>query len=69
MNKRSGYKVLLALTVLITFSGFMTLLPSARASHPCYMGYSAHCTFTPISTVVCFSLAGLICKIRKKNFK
>ena len=37
-------------------SGAMTLLPD-EASKPCYLGYYAHCSFTPYSTIILFSMA------------
>ena len=36
--------------------GVMTLLPD-EASKPCYLGYYAHCSFTPYSTIILFSMA------------
>ena len=36
-------------------SGAMTLLPD-EASKPCYLGYYAHCSFTPYSTIILFSM-------------
>ena len=39
--------------VLPFLLGVWTLLPWG-ASKPCLLGYYAHCTFTPISTIVCF---------------
>jgi hypothetical protein len=37
-------------------SGVMTFLPD-EASKPCYLGYYAHCSFTPYSTIILFSMA------------
>jgi hypothetical protein len=37
-------------------SGVITLLPD-DASKPCYLGYYAHCSFTPYSTIILFSMA------------
>lgn len=36
--------------------GIWTLIP-AKVSKPCLVGYYAHCSFTPISTIICFALA------------
>lgn len=36
--------------------GIMTLLPD-EASKPCYLGYYAHCSFTPFSTIILFGMA------------
>ncbi|MFX0039616.1 MAG: hypothetical protein ACFFCY_01915 [Promethearchaeota archaeon] len=37
-------------------SGIMTLIPD-EASKPCYLGYYAHCSFTPYSTLILFTMA------------
>ncbi|MFX0019611.1 MAG: hypothetical protein ACFFBT_14120 [Promethearchaeota archaeon] len=37
-------------------SGIMTLIPD-EASKPCYLGYYAHCSFTPFSTLILFAMA------------
>ncbi|MFW9938493.1 MAG: hypothetical protein ACFFD5_12650 [Candidatus Thorarchaeota archaeon] len=36
--------------------GILTLLPD-EASKPCYLGYYAHCSFAPFSTLILFGLA------------
>ena len=36
-------------------SGIMTLMPD-NASKPCYLGYYAHCSFTPFSTLILFAM-------------
>ena len=67
-TKKKGYPLLLGLTVIFTIAGIATLIPSAAASKECMLGYKAYCTITPISTVICFLLAGVTCKIRSKKF-
>jgi hypothetical protein len=37
-------------------TGIMTLMPD-EASKPCYLGYYAHCSFTPYSTLILFAMA------------
>jgi hypothetical protein len=37
----------------------LTLIPTGMASKACLLGYEAHCTFTPISTLMLLALAGL----------
>ena len=37
-------------------TGIMTLIPD-EASKPCYLGYYAHCSFTPYSTLILFTMA------------
>jgi len=39
-------------------SGIMTLIPD-EASKPCYLGYYAHCSFTPFSTLILFAMTGI----------
>ncbi len=34
----------------------MTFIPD-DASKPCYLGYYAHCSFTPYSTLILFTMA------------
>jgi len=34
-------------------SGIITLMPD-EASKPCYLGFYAHCSFTPFSTLILF---------------
>jgi len=37
-------------------AGIMTLIPD-EASKPCFLGYYAHCSFTPYSTLILFAMA------------
>ena len=36
-----------------------TVVP-APASRPCLLGYYAHCSWTPLSTLICLAVAGAI---------
>ena len=64
----------LALVICGIVFGIMTLIPD-DASKPCYLGYYAHCSFTPFSTIILFAmtLVGLILllkitkDLKKKN--
>ncbi|MHA1271349.1 MAG: hypothetical protein ACTSPY_16265 [Candidatus Helarchaeota archaeon] len=38
------------------FAGIWTIIPDS-ASKPCYLGYYAHCSFTPFSTLILFTMA------------
>ena len=67
-DRQKGYVLLLLLTVLLTLSGIVTLLPLASASKECMLGYKALCTWAPISALVCFLAAAVVCIIRKRNF-
>lgn len=48
--------------------GIITMMPD-EASKSCFLGYYAHCSFTPFSTLILFTLAiiGLILLIRLIN--
>jgi hypothetical protein len=46
------------LTALFAVLGILTLVPSI-ASKPNLIGYYSHCTFTPISTIICWVIAAL----------
>jgi len=48
--------------------GISTVVP-APASKLSLLGYKAHCSFAPISTILCFVIAGVIYWLgqRKKN--
>ncbi len=61
---RISYKVLLAISVLTTLAGLLTLLPRFSASYPNLMGYRSLCTFAPAATFFCFFIAGTACFIR-----
>ena len=47
---------LLSLILGARILGIMTLIPD-EASKPCYLGYYAHCSFTPYSTLILFIMA------------
>ena len=67
-TKKKGYGLMMALTVLFSFSTIMTLIPQASASKECFLGYFAHCSFTPISTILMALLVALTCRIRKNKY-
>ncbi len=39
------------------YAAVRTAMPSEKASKLCLLGYKAHCSFTPISTVICIVAA------------
>jgi hypothetical protein len=43
-----------------------TLIP-APASKPSLLGYYAHCSITPISTIICWAIAGAIYWLGKRK--
>ena len=53
--------------VIAVIAGVSTLVPVPYASKPCLLGYKAHCSFTPISTIICFAIAGIIYWLGKRN--
>ncbi len=67
-EKKKGYGLVLLLTVLVTLSGLVTLLPYASASKANLLGYKSLCSNAPISTLVCFVVAAVLCIVRKKKF-
>ena len=66
--RKRGYWVLFILTVLFTLLAVSTILPDVSASKVSRLGYKAHCTYSPISTVICLSLSAITCTIRKHIF-
>jgi len=46
--------------------GISTLIP-APASKLSLLGYYAHCSFTPVSTLICFVVAGIIYWLGKRK--
>ena len=67
-TKKKGYMPLLVLTILLTLMTVSTLIPDTAASKVCLIGYKAHCTFTPLSTLILIAMTGVVCKIRSKKF-
>ncbi len=67
-TKKKGYGYLLALTIFFVLLVVSTLVPSSSASKACMLGYRAHCTFTPVSTVILLLCAGAVCVVRAKKF-
>jgi hypothetical protein len=66
--RKKGYWALFILTLFFTLMAVSTIMPSYGASKECMIGYKAHCTFTPISTLLCVIPAGITCFIRKRFF-
>jgi hypothetical protein len=66
--KKRGYAFFLVLSIIFTLAAICTLIPSSTVSGECMIGYKAHCTYTPISTVICLVLAAACCIIRRRAF-
>ena len=45
----------------------LTLIPTGTASKACFLGYKAHCSFTPISTIGLLALAGLHIYLQRRK--
>jgi len=65
-KRKKGYWLLLSLTILLTLAALSTLLPTPGIHKACLLGYMAHCSFTPISTILCLLLAAVVCFTRKR---
>jgi len=52
--------------IVFIILGITTLIP-APASKPSLLGYYAHCSFTPISTIICWVIAGAIYWLGKRK--
>jgi hypothetical protein len=52
-KKKPGYYTLLTLTILLALGAVLTVVPMSYSYKECMLGYRAHCTLTPISTILC----------------
>jgi uncharacterized membrane protein YhaH (DUF805 family) len=67
-TRRKRYWILFIITIILTIGAVSTMLPSEHANKVSLLGYKAHCSYTPISTIICIALAGFTCFVRKKHF-
>jgi hypothetical protein len=67
-RRKRGYGILLALTILLALATIATAIPQPSASSASMLGYKAHCTFTPASTLLCIVATGIVCAVRKRKF-
>jgi len=67
-EKKKGYGLMLLLTILVTLAGLATLVPLASASKANMLGYKSICSMAPVSALLCFLVAAVLCFVRKKNF-
>jgi hypothetical protein len=65
---KTGYKIFMVITIVFVLSGILTLLPVGNISENNILGYMSHCSFSPVSSLICFILAGVSCIIRKAKF-
>ncbi len=68
--QRLFVSVILIIMIIGWFSSaILTVIPDSTASKVCYLGYYAHCSFTPFGTIISIVAAGLTYLIaRKCNF-
>lgn len=67
-ERKKGHRFLLILTIVFTVATISTVLPILPASKDSLLGYRAHCSFTPVSTLICIVAAAVTCTIRKRKF-
>ena len=67
-KQKKGYWLLFTLTIIFTLLAVSTILPDVGASKISRLGYKAHCSYAPISTLICLTLSAITCKIRKRVF-
>jgi hypothetical protein len=46
-------------SIVAGIAAVTTVVP-ASASKPCLLGYYAHCSWTPLSTLICLAIAGVL---------
>ena len=54
--------------IVASIAGVVTVVP-APASRPCLLGYYAHCSWTPLSTLICLGIAGAIMWVGERRVK
>ena len=67
-KKKPGYYTLLALAILMVLGAALTIMPVSYAYKECMLGYKAHCTLTPISTISCVIIAAITYVVGQRLF-
>jgi hypothetical protein len=67
-RRKPGYATLMTFTILMVLGAILTVMPMPSAYRECMLGYKAHCTLAPISTVSCVIVAGMACVVQKRLF-
>ena len=67
-KRKKGYGIVMVLTIVFTVVAILTIIPDSSASKVSMLGYRAHCSFTPIGTIIGVVLAGITCSIRRRRF-
>ena len=67
-KKKPGYYTLLALAILLALGAVLTIVPISYAYKECMLGYKAHCTLTPVSTILYIVFAAIIYMVGQRSF-
>jgi len=67
-KKKPGYYTLLVLTVSLAGGAVLTVMPMSYAYKDCMLGYRAHCTLTPVSTILCLVAAVITYVVGQSSF-
>jgi len=67
-KKKPGYYTLLSLVILMVLGAVLTIMPVSYAYKECMLGYEAHCTLTPISTIACVNIAAITYVVMNELF-
>jgi hypothetical protein len=67
-KKKPGYFTLLSSTVLFVLGAVLTMMPVSYSYRECMLGYKAHCTLTPVSTVSCLAVAAITWVVARTYF-
>ena len=66
--KKPGYYTLLTLALLMALGAVLTMMPISYAYKECLLGYKAHCTLTPVSTILCIVFAAITYVVGQRSF-
>ena len=67
-KKKPGYYTLLALAILMVLGAVLTIIPIPWSYKECILGYEAHCTLKPVSTILCITIAAVTHVVMNKSF-
>ena len=67
-KKKPGYYTLLSLAILMILGAVLTIMPVPYSYKECILGYKAHCTLTPVSTILCVIAAAAIYVVMNGSF-
>ncbi len=67
-KRKPGYYTLLALAILMLLGAVLTIMPVSYSYKECMLGYKAHCTLTPVSTILCIIAAVAISVVMNGSF-